>query len=187
MMMMASIAFSGEFGDPEWTNDPKFDIRLDVDAAAAELRQAGFEVFRLPDKYRGRMKSSGQTHPLDDFVEVRFDGANDPDVMNEINAIVQKYGGDCFARGPIEPGEEPFADLFAEDRRNDAEKKISYEQVKEATRSLAEKGLIVDSGRQRPGRNGEMEPVWVATPAGMATAEAEITSEIIFRLSKSWR
>src|SRR5215471_344818 len=38
--MMATIAFSGEFGDPEWTNDPKFDIRLDVDAAAAELRQA---------------------------------------------------------------------------------------------------------------------------------------------------
>jgi len=45
--MMATIAFSGEFGDPEWTNDPKFDIRLDVDAAAAELRQAWLRGFSL--------------------------------------------------------------------------------------------------------------------------------------------
>src|SRR5215831_6933500 len=66
--------------------------------------------------------------------------------------------------------------------RNDAEKKISYEQIKEATRDLAAKGLIVDSGRKRPGRNGEMEPVWIATPAGIATAEAEITSEITFKV-----
>jgi hypothetical protein len=105
MIMMASIPFSGEYGDPEFTN---------VNAAAAELRQAGFEVFRLPDKYHSLM-----AHPFDDFVEVRFEGSDDPDVHPDhycdvINAIVSKYGGDCIEWGPIEPGDSLFAGLFAE-------------------------------------------------------------------------
>jgi hypothetical protein len=34
--------------------------------------------------------------------------------MHDVNAIVGKHGGDCVYWGPIEPGAEPFADLFAE-------------------------------------------------------------------------
>jgi len=58
--LMAFTAFSGECEG------------LDVDAAA-ELRRAGYEVFRLPDEYRGRL-----AHPLDDFIEAHIECADDP-------------------------------------------------------------------------------------------------------------
>lgn len=93
-----SIVFSGAFGDFEFTSDPAWDIELDVDAAAAELRQAGYEVFRLPEKYDGRL-----SHPLDDFIEARTEGPDDHKILDamrhEINAIVCKYGGDCYEWG----------------------------------------------------------------------------------------
>jgi hypothetical protein len=101
--LMALIAFGGVCEN------------LDVDAAAAKLRQAGYEVFRLPDKYRERL-----FHPLDDFIEAHIEGPDDPEVIDdvlnamerEVSAIVDKYGGDCAEWGLVEPDHIPFADVF---------------------------------------------------------------------------
>ena len=76
-----------------WGGEPEF--------AADELRQAGYEVFRLPDRYRGCL-----AHPLDDFIEAVTVGPDDSKViyaiMNHVEAIVAKYGGCCDECGPIE-------------------------------------------------------------------------------------
>jgi hypothetical protein len=110
-MLMAKVAFSGEFGDPEWTTADWPEVELDVDAAADELRKAGYEVYRLPDKYGGRL-----AHPLDDFLELRIEGVDDDTlmkaIMDEVNAIVDRYGGLCDECGPIEPDRTPFADFI---------------------------------------------------------------------------
>jgi len=43
--LMAGVAFSGGFGEPEFTNNSdNDDIVLDVDRAAAELRDTGYRV-----------------------------------------------------------------------------------------------------------------------------------------------
>ena len=98
-------------GDPDFTNDVERDFDLDPDLAAAELRQAGYEVYLLPDKYHPRL-----AHPLDDFIEAVIVGPNDPKVvdaiMNEVDAIVGKYCGVCIECGPIGRDYVPFADLF---------------------------------------------------------------------------
>ena len=109
--LVATVAFTGNFGDPEYTNDPEGDCELDVDRAADELRQAGYEVTRLPDRLGARL-----AHPLDDFIEAYIEGPDDPEVINaimmEVDAIVGRYGGLCFECGPIGPDHTPFADLF---------------------------------------------------------------------------
>jgi hypothetical protein len=78
--LMAFTAFSGECEG------------LDVDAAAAELRRAGYEVFRLPDEYRGRL-----AHPLDDFIEAHIECADDREVriaiIKDVHAITRRTGG----------------------------------------------------------------------------------------------
>jgi hypothetical protein len=111
--LMASVAFGGGLGDPEFTNDFERDFNLDPELAAAELRQAGYEVFLMPEKYSGRL-----AHPLDDFIEAVIDGPDDPKVieaiMREVNAIVDKYGGICMECGLISNGYVPFADLFGD-------------------------------------------------------------------------
>ena len=75
--LMASVAFGGGLGDPDFTNDVERDFDLDPDLAAAELRQAGYEVYLLPDKYHPRL-----AHPLDDFIEAVIVGPNDPKVID---------------------------------------------------------------------------------------------------------
>jgi hypothetical protein len=109
--LMVSVAFGGGLGDPDFAGDSELETMLDPDFAADELRQAGYEVFRLPEKYGGRL-----AHPLDDFIEAAILGQNDPKVitaiMDEINAIVGKYGGTCIECGPIPGDYVPFADLF---------------------------------------------------------------------------
>ena len=97
--LMALIAFAGD------------DSELDVDRAADELRLAGYEVFRLPAKYGGRLLI-----PLDDFIEVHVEGPDDTKiihaVMDEINAIVDPCGGCCMECGAIERDHVQFAELF---------------------------------------------------------------------------
>jgi hypothetical protein len=112
--LMASVAFGGGLGDPDFVSDMEREIELDVDSAANELRQAGYEVSRLPDKYCARL-----AHPLDDFIEAVILAPHHPKIidaiMNEVEAIVSKYGGTCFECGPVGSNHVPFADLF-EDR-----------------------------------------------------------------------
>ena len=107
---MASIAFGGGFGDPEYAHDPEREVELDPERAAAELRQAGYDVFRMPDKYSFQL-----AHPLDDFIEAVIDGSDDDKVigaiMKEVDAIVERYGGLCRECGPIGRDYVPFADL----------------------------------------------------------------------------
>jgi hypothetical protein len=87
----------------------------DVDAAAAEVQQAGYEVLRLPDKYRKYLY-----HPLDDFFEVYIEAPDDPEdvdeairaMTEEVDEIIDKYGGLCDCTGPVRPGHIPFADVF---------------------------------------------------------------------------
>ena len=42
--LMASVAFGGGLGDPDFTKSVERDFELDPDLAADELRQAGYEV-----------------------------------------------------------------------------------------------------------------------------------------------
>jgi hypothetical protein len=115
--LIASVAFSGGLGDPSFTNDVERDFDLDPDIAADELRQAGYEVSLLPDKYTARL-----AHPLDNFIEAVIFGPNDPKVigaiMDEVEAIVRKYGGVCLECGPIGRDYVPFADLFKDPGRD---------------------------------------------------------------------
>lgn len=111
--LVARVAFGGGLGDPEFTHDVERNCELDVDAAAAELRQAGYEVFRMPDKYSVLL-----AHPLDDFIEAIIEGPDDDKVIGavfeEVNSIVDKYGGLCDECGPVEPDYVPFVDLIRE-------------------------------------------------------------------------
>jgi hypothetical protein len=111
--LMVEIAFGGGLGDPEFTKDQEWDSCLDPDLAAAELRQAGYDVILLPEKYAGRLE-----HPLDDFLEAFIVGPDDPKVidaiMNEVDGIVGKYGEACIKCGPVGGDHVPFAELFDE-------------------------------------------------------------------------
>jgi hypothetical protein len=108
--LMASVAFGGASGEPNFTDEANLEAVLDPDLAADELRQAGYEVSLLPDKYGGRL-----AHPLDDFIEAAILGKNVPKVttaiMDEIDAIVGQYGGLCIECGPIPEDYVPFANL----------------------------------------------------------------------------
>jgi hypothetical protein len=110
-MLMTSVAFGGGLRDPECENDlePNFDLAPEL--AAAELRQAGYEVFVLPDEHRVRL-----AHPLDDFIEVVITATEDSKVIDaavkEIEAIVGKYGGLCIDCGLIGREYVPFDDLL---------------------------------------------------------------------------
>jgi hypothetical protein len=108
MKLTAYVAFSGEFGDPEWRAAfNSTEIKLDVDAAADALKEAGYEVHRLPEKLRKRLD-----HPLDDFLEAWIEDDDDDygmeAVMDEVESIVAPYGGACHECGPVAPGQAPF-------------------------------------------------------------------------------
>lgn len=115
--LMASVVFGGGFGDPEYTNDPEREIELDPERAAAELRQAGYDVYLMPEKYSPRL-----AHPLDDFIEAVIEAPDDPKVINaiinEVSVIVEKYGGLCMEWGHIGKDYVPFADLFEDAKRS---------------------------------------------------------------------
>jgi hypothetical protein len=77
----------------------------DADRAAAELEQAGYEVHRMPEKYRRLLEIPG-----DDHLEAVIAGRDADDVFDEINDIAERYGGiEC---GPLGPEYEPFVELF---------------------------------------------------------------------------
>jgi hypothetical protein len=69
----------------------------------------------MPEKYGPRL-----AHPLDDFIEAVIEGSDDLKVikaiMDEVEAIVRKYGGICMECGPVGKDYVPFADLFEDAR-----------------------------------------------------------------------
>jgi hypothetical protein len=99
-LLVATVAFSGDSPD------------LDLDRAADELRQAGFEVRRLPKKYWRRL-----IHQLDDFLEVTCPGVPKAvdTLWNRIEAIVSPHGGLCDTCGLVDCDDYvPFAEDFGE-------------------------------------------------------------------------
>ena len=91
---MGSIAFAG-------------DLDQDADGAEIALRRAGFHVTRMPDKFRSQL-----AHPDDEFMEASKAGTDDGAIMDEINAIVERYGGLCDEVGTITSDHVPFKELF---------------------------------------------------------------------------
>ena len=89
------------------------DDDYDSDGAEIALRRAGFHVMRIPEWLRSRMKI-----PKDDFLLVTTDGPDDDKfvdaVWDEIQAILDPYGGDFYECGLVEPIEldRPFEELF---------------------------------------------------------------------------
>jgi hypothetical protein len=99
MRLLANIAFGGDLP------------QLNVDAAAEALRKAGYDVHRAPEKYRERYD-----HPLDDFIEAYIEGDDESAVMDEINALVEAYGGLCHECGSVEPDQAPLSEGSDGDR-----------------------------------------------------------------------
>jgi len=90
------IAFPGDDSDPE--------------SAVDTLRQAGFEVVRMPEQLRSR--HSRLNFPEDSFWEASIDGFDDePSVYaigEAVDAIVSRFGGTCEEWGPVGPDYIPF-------------------------------------------------------------------------------
>jgi hypothetical protein len=102
--IVGHIAFCGDLDDAP-----------DPDAAEIELRRAGYAVARLPDRLQKRIRIPG-----DDFMQAFTDVAGAVDemeiagvIMDELNEIVDRYGGACYECGPEPADYEPaFDDLF---------------------------------------------------------------------------
>jgi hypothetical protein len=96
--LMAYVAFGGG-------REP------DPDSPAEELRRAGYDVFRMPDRH------PILAHPLDDHIECLIEGSDDSKIidaiMGEIDGIVDQHGM-CIECGPIAADYVPFKQLFAD-------------------------------------------------------------------------
>ena len=99
--LMTTVVFSGERGP-----DPA--------AAAAALREEGYEVVMMPEKFRSRL-----VHPRDDFIEVTKRIVGDEveqgaiyAMMGGVNSIVGRYGGMCLECGQIDENHVPFSTLW---------------------------------------------------------------------------
>ena len=84
----------------------------DPAGAAAALREAGYEVVMMPEKFRSRL-----AHPRDYFIEVTKRIVGDDvyqaidAMMDDVNTIVERYGGICDNGGQIDEDHVPFSDL----------------------------------------------------------------------------
>jgi hypothetical protein len=88
---------------------------FDPGAAEIALRRSGYDVMRMPATFRSRLEI-----PQDDFLlvttEVHEDRAQRPEVLrhvlDEVNAVVGRYGGSLDECGPINSHRAPFEELF---------------------------------------------------------------------------
>jgi hypothetical protein len=99
--LMATVVFSGEL-DP----DPA--------AAAAALREAGYEVVTMPEKFRSLL-----VHPRDDAMEVTkrivgYEVKQAIEMMDDVNTIVYRYGAVCDECGPIDENHVQFSGLWCD-------------------------------------------------------------------------
>jgi hypothetical protein len=88
----------------------------DPEAATDALRKAGYQVIKMPEKFRSRL-----LYPRDYFLEVVKTVICDPEdcmdeagvMLDELNEIVDRYGAMADDCGPIDLKHPPFADLFS--------------------------------------------------------------------------
>jgi hypothetical protein len=85
------------------------DCDPDLEGATAALRQRGFEVLRLPEKFRPLL-----WHPRDDCLEVSIDaGSSDPStLMDEVSELVDRFGAEANDFGVCGPDHVPFSFLI---------------------------------------------------------------------------
>jgi hypothetical protein len=86
----------------------------DPDAAERALRCAGFNVMRLPERFRSQLAYPGDDHMLVTRRLEQVSGEVCCRLMDEINAIVDPYGGLLCECGWMDPSEPPFEELFAD-------------------------------------------------------------------------
>jgi hypothetical protein len=89
----------------------------DPDAAERALRCAGFNVMRLPERFRPQLAYPGDDHML---VTRRVEQLSQEvygRLLKEINAIVEPYGGLLGECGWMNPDNPPFEEIFAEPRQ----------------------------------------------------------------------
>jgi hypothetical protein len=79
------------------------------DACADALRAAGFAVTRMDERYN-RLMEIPPGIPGDEVMEAVKAGTVD-DVWEEIDEIVEPFGGDCNEAGEISDDHIPFQDL----------------------------------------------------------------------------
>ena len=80
------------------------------DAAAEALRQAGYQVFRLPPELKDMLDLEVEDSANeDDFIEVRRETDNEDAMWDDAERIVSPFGGYADCCGPA--SEEPFFEL----------------------------------------------------------------------------
>lgn len=92
MKIMGSVVFTGG---------------SDVDAAAAALCEAGFDVVRMPEPFLERMDVPG-----DEFLEASKVGDLDA-IWEEIKEIIKPFYGDCVECAEVSDHDVPFQFMYA--------------------------------------------------------------------------
>ena len=90
------------------------DLDPDPDAAERDLRRVGYTVARMPDRLRPLLYHP-QDYFLKAYVDVSIDVDNEPKVtsatMDEIQEIVDQYGGSCQECGAEPADFDPEAEF----------------------------------------------------------------------------
>ena len=88
--IMGEVVFSGN-------------LDIDPNGCAAALREAGFEVHRMDERFRKLMAVPG-----DEFLEATKVGTDADAIWKEIDQIVERFDGDCQACGEISDDHVPL-------------------------------------------------------------------------------
>jgi hypothetical protein len=87
------------------------DMNPDPDGCEAALREAGYEVTRMPERFKKLMSVPG-----DEFLEAMKVGTTDA-ICAELNAIVEPFGADADDFGEFDPATHiPFQFLREQEK-----------------------------------------------------------------------
>jgi hypothetical protein len=96
--IMGKVCFSGN-------------LNPNPDGCAAALREGGFKVVRMPERFQKLMDVEG-----DEFMEVSKVSTDMDATWNEISAIAERFGGTCDECGEISDDHTPFNLLHDHDQ-----------------------------------------------------------------------